>query len=174
MRKILAASLFMMLALGIVRPVGRAQPSGAAQETKEIQMTAKKYEYSPSVVEVTAGTRIVFRITALDREHGFQIAGAKTGCVKIRKGETATVEYSGGHAWDLGVQVLRVLRPGARQDEGKNRRALTGVPVEADSRVRRCDEPRRAGDGRQLLGADPPRFPKPIRDSRGPAAERPS
>jgi cytochrome c oxidase subunit II len=93
MQKILAGSLFMMLALGMVVSVGRAQSSGASQETKEIQITAKKYEYSPSVVEVTAGTRIVFRITALDREHGFQIAGAKTGCVKIPKGETATVEY---------------------------------------------------------------------------------
>jgi len=93
MQKVLAASLFMMLALGIVVSVGRAQSSGAAKETKEIQMTAKKYEFSPSVVEVTAGTRIIFKITALDREHGFEIAGVKDSCVKIKKGETATVEY---------------------------------------------------------------------------------
>jgi cytochrome c oxidase subunit II len=93
MQKILAASLFMMLALGIAASTGRAQSSGAAKETKEIQMTAKKYEFSPGVIEVAAGTRIVFKITALDREHGFEIAGVKDSCVKIKKGETATVEY---------------------------------------------------------------------------------
>jgi len=93
MQKILAASLFVLLALGIAVSAGRAQSSGAAKQTKEIQMTAKKFEFSPNVVEVSAGTRIVFKITAVDREHGFQIAGAKTGCVKIKKGETATVEY---------------------------------------------------------------------------------
>ncbi len=93
MRKILAASLFVMLALGIAAAVGGAQTSGAAQETKEIQMTAKKYEFSPSVIEVAAGTRIVFKITSLDRTHGFEIAGVKNSCVKIPKGETATVEY---------------------------------------------------------------------------------
>ena len=93
MRKIIAASLFVMLALVAAAPAYRAQSSGAVKETKEVQMTAKKFEYSPSTVEVSAGTRIVFKITALDREHGFQIAGVKDGCVKIKKGETATVEY---------------------------------------------------------------------------------
>jgi plastocyanin len=93
MRKILVAVLFAMLAAGIAAVAIRAQSRGDAVPTKEIQMTAKKYEFSPGTVEVSAGTRIVFKITAVDREHGFQIAGSKDGCVKIKKGETATVEY---------------------------------------------------------------------------------
>ena len=93
MQKILAVCLFATLAFALAVPGGRAQSSGATGQIKEIQMTAKKYEYSPNVVEVSAGTRIVFKITALDREHGFEIAGSKTGCVKIKKGETVTVEY---------------------------------------------------------------------------------
>ncbi len=56
-------------------------------------MTAKKYEFTPGTVEVKAGTRIIFKIKALDREHGFEIADGKSSCVKIKKGETATVEY---------------------------------------------------------------------------------
>lgn len=56
-------------------------------------MTAKKYEFSPSTVEVSAGTKIIFKIKALDRSHGFEIEGVKDSCVKIKKGETATVEY---------------------------------------------------------------------------------
>lgn len=70
-----------------------AQSSPSGQETKVVQMTAKKYEFSPKTVEVSAGTRIIFKITALDREHGFEIQNVKNSCVKIKKGETATVEY---------------------------------------------------------------------------------
>jgi len=93
MRRILVAVLFVMLAAGIAAVAIRAQSGGNATQTKEVQMTAKKYEFSPNTVEVTAGTKIIFKITAEDREHGFQIAGSKDGCVKIKKGETATVEY---------------------------------------------------------------------------------
>ncbi len=93
MRKILAAGVIVMLAAGVAAVAIRAQSGGDATQTKVVQMTAKKYEYSPATVEVSAGTKIIFKITAEDREHGFEIAGAKTGCVKIKKGETATVEY---------------------------------------------------------------------------------
>jgi heme/copper-type cytochrome/quinol oxidase subunit 2 len=70
-----------------------AQSPAPSQQTKEVQMTAKKYEFSPSTVEVSVGTRIVFKITAVDRDHGFEIATIKDSCVKIKKGETATVEF---------------------------------------------------------------------------------
>jgi cytochrome c oxidase subunit II len=93
MRKILAAGVIVMLAAGVAAVAIRAQSGGDATQTKTVQMTAKKYDFSPSTVEVSAGTKIIFKITAEDREHGFEIAGAKTGCVKIKKGETATVEY---------------------------------------------------------------------------------
>jgi len=82
----------LLLAVTAASHYGRAQ-AGAAQATKEVQMTAKKYEFSPSTVEVPAGTKIIFKITALDREHGFEIENVKDSCVKIKKGETATVEY---------------------------------------------------------------------------------
>src|SRR6266704_2179852 len=63
-------------------------------ETKEVQMTAKKYEFSPSSVEVPVGATVVFKITALDRDHGFEIEGVKDSCVELKKGEIATVEYT--------------------------------------------------------------------------------
>jgi cytochrome c oxidase subunit 2 len=93
MRKILVAGLVVVLAAGAAAVAIRAQSGGNATQTKEIQITAKKYDFSPNTIEVSAGTRIIFKITAEDREHGFEIAGAKSGCVKIKKGETATVEY---------------------------------------------------------------------------------
>ena len=84
----LLASLMMMVASSI-----HSQVTPQAVETKEVKITAKKYEFSPNTVEVNAGTRIVFKITAMDRTHGFEIANAKDSCVEIKKGETATVEY---------------------------------------------------------------------------------
>ena len=65
----------------------------ARAETKEVEMTAKKYEFSPSSVEVPVGATVVFKITALDRDHGFEIEGVKDSCVELKKGEIATVEY---------------------------------------------------------------------------------
>ena len=85
----LLASLMMMAALSI-----HAQGMPQTVETKEVKITAKRYEFTPNTVEVKAGTRIIFKITAMDREHGFEIANSKAGCVKIKKGETATVEYT--------------------------------------------------------------------------------
>jgi len=44
------------------------------QEAGAIQMTAKKYEFSPSPIHVKAGKRIQLKITAIDRDHGFKIS----------------------------------------------------------------------------------------------------
>ncbi len=62
-------------------------------DVKEVEMTAKKYEFSPSTVEVPVGTLVRFKITSQDRTHGFEIEGVKDSCVELKEGETATVEY---------------------------------------------------------------------------------
>ena len=76
----LLAPLMMMASLSI-----HAQGTSQAVETKEVKIAAKKYEFSPNTVEVNAGTRIIFKITALDREHGFKIAEVKTAVKKLRR-----------------------------------------------------------------------------------------
>src|SRR5262249_17489359 len=67
--------------------------SAGPQNVKEVEMTAKKYEFSPSTVEVPAGTLVRFKITALDREHGFEIEGMKDSCIKLEKDKPTTFEY---------------------------------------------------------------------------------
>jgi cytochrome c oxidase subunit II len=49
------------------------------QDVQVIEMTAKKYEFSPSTLHVKAGTKVLLRITAIDREHGFKIAANPEG-----------------------------------------------------------------------------------------------
>lgn len=99
-------------------PSTRGQTSNPvrAQEQQEqnvqvIQMTAKKYGYSPSPVRVKQGTRVQFKITAIDRDHGFTIATVPEGSDptapagleftspqhkdswKLRKGKVTTIEF---------------------------------------------------------------------------------
>jgi cytochrome c oxidase subunit 2 len=93
MKNLIGGSLLLLLAVSAAVFGARAQSTTSPQATKEVEMTAKKYEFSPSTVEVAAGTKIIFKIKALDRSHGFEIEGVKDSCVKIKKGETATVEY---------------------------------------------------------------------------------
>jgi len=44
-----------------------------------IELTAKKYEYSPSPLHVKAGTKVQLKITAKDHDHGFKIATVPDG-----------------------------------------------------------------------------------------------
>jgi cytochrome c oxidase subunit 2 len=74
-----------------------------------IELTAKKYEYSPSPVHVKSGTKVQLKITATDHDHGFKIAVVPDGaqangtdglvftspqdCWLLKKGETTTIEF---------------------------------------------------------------------------------
>jgi heme/copper-type cytochrome/quinol oxidase subunit 2 len=84
--------------------------SQAAQEVQVIEMTAKKYEYSPSPLRVKRGAKVQLRITALDRTHGFKINLSPDGsdkksdlglifssnnadCFKLEKGVPTVAEF---------------------------------------------------------------------------------
>jgi cytochrome c oxidase subunit II len=54
----------------IARLAATAQP---AQDVQVIEVTAKKYEYSPSPIRVKQGIKVQLRITSLDKTHGFKI-----------------------------------------------------------------------------------------------------
>jgi len=47
--------------------------TGDQAQAKVIELTAKKYEYSPAEIHVKKGTRVQLKIRALDRTHGFKI-----------------------------------------------------------------------------------------------------
>jgi cytochrome c oxidase subunit 2 len=107
------ASFYMLrtlVFLGLVElclPAGRI--SAQNQDTQVIEVTAKKYEYSPEPVHVKRGMKVQLKITATDHDHGFKIAalpdGAAQGgppglvfamaqdCWQLKKGETTTIEF---------------------------------------------------------------------------------
>ena len=74
-----------------------------------VEVTAKKYEYSPAPIHVKAGTKVQLKITASDHDHGFKIGTVPDGampkdtagliftsaqdCWQLKKGETSTIEF---------------------------------------------------------------------------------
>ncbi len=50
---------------------GEVTPAGPV---KVIEVTAKKYEYTPGEIHVKKGTRVQLKLRAIDRTHGFKIA----------------------------------------------------------------------------------------------------
>jgi len=75
-----------------------------------VEVTAKKFEYSPSPIHVKAGSKVQLKITAIDHDHGFKIAALpdsnepknKPGllfaspqdCWQLKNHETTTIEFS--------------------------------------------------------------------------------
>jgi cytochrome c oxidase subunit 2 len=82
----------LFLVLGFSAATGLAGPGSAPQadqNVKVIEMTAKKYEFSPSPVHVKAGTKVQLKISSLDRKHGIKIEAYPDGSDK--KGDPGLV-----------------------------------------------------------------------------------
>jgi cytochrome c oxidase subunit II len=112
MKSVLALFVIMAAALSSTsRPV----PDSSAQSTESnggvpvIEVTAKRYEFTPSPIRVKQGTRVQLKITATDHAHGFKIKPypegqhatdspgllfpAAAGCQRIEKHQTVTIEF---------------------------------------------------------------------------------
>ena len=111
LRRMLRIALLLLLS-GLTTTNGfadRPNTPQAEQGPQVIEMTAKKYEFSPSPVRVKVGANVQLRITALDRTHGFKInlspdgSDEKSGpglifssnedCFKLEKGIATVVQF---------------------------------------------------------------------------------
>lgn len=107
-RAILVSTLSCTLSPSLLLFAG-SSPRQQDQAAQVIEMTAKKYEFSPSPLHVKKGQKIQLKVTATDHDHGLKIPlvpdGAdKTGtpglvftspqdCWKVKKGNTVTIEF---------------------------------------------------------------------------------
>ena len=107
-RVLLPTAVAIAFALAIFSPCP-ASAVGQNAEGQTIEVTAKKYEYSPAPIRVKSGTTIQLKITATDHDHGFSIATVPDGadsnapaglvfdsaqeCWQLKKGETTTIEF---------------------------------------------------------------------------------
>jgi cytochrome c oxidase subunit 2 len=66
--------------------------SSAASGEQVIKVTAKKFEFSPSVITVHLNIPVVLEFTSLDRLHGFALPDLKLEA-EIKPGETTRLRF---------------------------------------------------------------------------------
>jgi len=103
---------FLLVLSGVTVTAGFAEKSNTFQGEQDIQvieMSAKKYEFSPSPIRIKQGAKVRLRITALDRTHGFKINlnpdgsdqksnpglifSSNEDCFKLEKGVPTVVQF---------------------------------------------------------------------------------
>jgi cytochrome c oxidase subunit 2 len=85
-----------LVGLAFVAAAVLAQQPAPAQsgEPRKISVTAKKYEFTPSKIELKVGEPAVLEITAEDTTHGFTCKDLGVDKVIIEKGKTETVKIT--------------------------------------------------------------------------------
>jgi cytochrome c oxidase subunit 2 len=110
---LLAALTAAALAAGTARRPAHAAPAAnspnAPGDVQVIEVTAKKYQFSPSPIRVKAGARVQLKITATDHVHGVKLSEFADGadkskpglvfsspqeCLRVEKGQTQTLEFT--------------------------------------------------------------------------------
>lgn len=71
---------------------GAAQTPASQRVVREIHMTAKRFQFDPSVIVVHKGDRVKLIITAVDHDHGIALPafGIKQ---KLKKGVAVTIVF---------------------------------------------------------------------------------
>ena len=111
---------------------GEATPAGPV---KVIEVTAKKYEYTPGEIHVKKGTRVQLKLRAIDRTHGFKLAlypdgAAESGPAglrltdpqeswKLEKEQERVVEFTADRAGTYSFKCSNFCGMGHRGMHGK-------------------------------------------------------
>lgn len=90
---IFACAGMMILLCGLRATAQASRQSGA----REIQMTAKKFEFTPSVITAEKSEHVKLTITALDRDHGFALPAFRIR-QRLPKGVPTTIEFDADKA----------------------------------------------------------------------------
>ncbi len=142
----------------------RAQSADAKNDApaRVIEISAKKYEFSPSEIRVKMGEMIQLKVHSVDEPHVVKIdvypegskdkstAGLKFGQPeqngKVEKNVDQVLEFVAIKGRRVRIQVRETVRDGPRADEGEiDRRIGAAAPVELlVLRVGEPDDPRAA------------------------------
>lgn len=86
-------SLMLCVILGAMPLAAKTQVQETSGEWHVVKMTARKYQYDPNVITVKQGEKVRLIITALDRDHGFDLKAFGIN-QRLKKGDPATIEFS--------------------------------------------------------------------------------
>jgi cytochrome c oxidase subunit 2 len=100
-----------------VKKVGNPAPAGAP--VKEIEVSAKKYEFTPAEIEVPVNTLVRLHLKSTDKEHGFELKSIKDSCVKFKPEAPATLEFYADKAGELEFSCCKFCGMGHGKMKGK-------------------------------------------------------
>ena len=86
-------ALLSCLALGILAISTTSASAPQAKEPRTIEVTARRYAFEPSEIEVTEGERVRLVLTSGDGVHGFEIKKVKVSKEIPRGGEPVVIEF---------------------------------------------------------------------------------
>ena len=87
------------------------------QGVHEIQVTLRKYEFSPGSLRVKKGERVRLIMAAVDHDHGFKLDDFEIN-QKVRKGTTAIVEFTADKSGTFQFRCSNVCGLGHRGMKG--------------------------------------------------------
>ena len=94
-----------------------SDPATPTQGEHEIQVTLKKYEFSPGSLHVKKGEKVRLIMAAVDHDHGFKLDDFGVN-QKVRKGTTATVEFTADKSGSFQFRCSTVCGLGHRGMKG--------------------------------------------------------
>lgn len=114
----------MLIGLTILSAASARTVAQAAKDTgtptpgvHEIQVTLRKYEFSPGSLRVRKGERVRLIMAAVDHEHGFKLDDFDIN-QKILKGTTVVVEFIADKAGTFQFRCSSVCGLGHRNMKG--------------------------------------------------------
>ena len=87
------------------------------QGVHEIQVTLRKYEFSPGLLRVKKGEQVRLIMTAVDHDHGFKLDDFNIN-QKIPQGTTVIVEFTADEAGTFQFRCSSVCGLGHRNMKG--------------------------------------------------------
>ena len=114
-------SAFLALLVAAASGALAQNPAPAARGTsdmREIEVTAKKFEFNPNLISVKRRDHVKLVITALDRDHGFKLEPFNID-VKLKKGEPTTIEFTADKAGTFPFQCSNFCGLGHGKMKGK-------------------------------------------------------
>lgn len=110
-----AGAAALLAALAALLLLAQSTPSGPATE---IQMTAKKYEFTPDTIHAKVGEHIKLVITAVDHTHGFKVDALHIN-EKLEKGKPVTVEFTAMQAGTFPFECSHYCGLGHKKMKGQ-------------------------------------------------------
>jgi cytochrome c oxidase subunit 2 len=91
--KAFASSLVLTLSIAVPLTAHHAQ-------AETIQITAKRFEYTPNILNTKKGEPVTISMTAQDADHGLKFKDFNVN-LSVKKGETKTVTFTPSQAGDF-------------------------------------------------------------------------